>query len=309
MSNWVSTQRIIRNGVVGFIRNGFISLATILIMSITIFSIGVIMFTTAALDSVLLQLEEKVDINIYFATDAPEEDILALKQTLESQPEVSIVTYITREESLEIFRNRHVDEPSTIKALEELGENPLGASIAVRAKEIGQYEQIAQFLESETAVADGQRPIVERINFFQNKPVIDRLMNISASAKRVGFFVTLFLIFASVTIVFNTIRLGIYTLRDEISIMKLVGASNWYARGPFIVEGALYGFVSGLFVFTILYPIAAWLGSASLQFFGNFSTIDYYESHSLLLFVTLVGSGVLVGSLSSFLAARRYLKV
>lgn len=309
MSTWISTKRIIRNGVIGFIRNGFVSLATMLIMSITLFSIGIIMFTTAALDSVLLQLEEKVDINVYFATDAPEEDILSLKQVLEGQPEVAAVEYVTREEAIEVFRERHKAEPSTIKALEELGENPLGASLAVRAHQMGQYEQIAEFLEGKTTVASGERPIIERINFFQNKPVIDRLTNISESAKQIGFFVTIFLILASVAIVFNTIRLAIYTMRDEISVMKLVGASNWYARGPFVIEGALYGFVSGMFVFIITYPLSVWLGGASLRFFGNFSTLDYYETHSFLLFITLVGTGVLMGSISSFFAARRYLKV
>lgn len=309
MTMWVSTKRIIRNGVVGFLRNGFISLATMLIMSITLFFIGAIMFTGAALNAVLTQLEEKVDINIYFATDAQEEDILSLKQTLEAQSEVALVEYISREESLILFRTRHKDEPSTLKALEELAENPLGASLAVRAHEIGQYEQIAYFLEGKTTVAEGTRPMIERINFFKNKPVIDRLTHISESARRIGLAVTLFLIFASIAIVFNTIRLAIYTTRYEISVMKLVGASNWYARGPFVVEGALYGFVSGMFVFAIMYPLSAWLGDASLKFFGNFSTMDYYESNAFLLFVTLIGTGVLMGAISSFFAARRYLQV
>ncbi len=309
MTMWINTKRIIRNGVIGFLRNGFVSLATMLIMSISLFSIGAIMFTSAALNAVLAQLEEKVDINVYFATDAEEDRILALKQTLEAQPEVAEVTYISRDESLAIFRERQKDEPSTIKALEELGENPLGASLAVRAKEIGQYEQIAQFLEGKTTVAEGERPMIERINFFKNKPVIERLSHISDSARKIGFAVTLFLIFASIAIVFNTIRLAIYTTRDEISVMKLVGASNWYARGPFVVEGALYGFVSGMFVFAVMYPLAAALGDASLKFFGNFSTLDYYEGHAFILFAVLVGSGVLMGAISSFLAARRYLQV
>ncbi len=309
MNTWVSTKRIIRNGVVGFLRNGFISLATMLIMSIMLFTIGALVFTSAALDAVLAQLEEKVDINVYFATDAPEDDILNLKKSIEAQPEVAGATYVSKEESLEIFKRRHADDTSTLKALEELDENPLGASLAVRAHEMGQYEQIAKFLEGKTVVSEGTRPMIERINFFKNKPVIDRLTHISESARRIGLAVAIFLVLASIAIVFNTIRLAIYTTRDEISVMKLVGASNWYARGPFVVEGALYGFVSGVFVFAVLYPIAAWLGSASLKFFGNFSTIDYYEGHAFFLFAILVCGGVLVGAISSFFAARRYLSV
>ncbi len=300
-------KRIGRNGLLGFLRNGFISFTTILIMSIALFSVGMIMFTNEAMNAVLSQIEERVDINVYFATDAPEDEILALKKRLETLPEVKEIKYVSRDEALAAFRAKHKDEASTIKALDELGENPLGASLAIRAKEMSQYETIAKFLEGKTEVKEGERSIIEHINFFKNKPAIDKISYLSKTIKKIGFALTLILLFASVAIVFNTIRLAIYTTRDEIYVMKLVGSSNWYAQGPFVIEGALYGFTAGLIVYAIFYPIAYWLHEPSLKFFGNFSTLNYFEANALILFVVLILSGVLLGAVSSFFAARRYL--
>ncbi len=309
MSMWIGIKRVVRNGVIGFLRNGFVSLASIFIISITLFSIVGVIFTNAALKAVLEQLEQKVDINIYFVPDAPESEIQKLKATLEKQPEVAEVIYMSKDEALARFRERHKDDPATLKALDELDSNPLGASLAIRAKEIGQYESIAKFLEGKTELEANQTPLIEHINFFKNKPVIDRLIEISKSAKRLGIALAVILVFASFVIVFNTIRLAIFSAKDEISVMKLVGASNWYARGPFVIEASLYGFVSGLLVYAISYPIAVWLGPASYRFFGNFSTEMFFEEHALWLFVVTVGSGVLLGAISSYFAARRYLKV
>jgi cell division transport system permease protein len=298
-----------RYGLVGFLRNGFVSMATMFIMTITLATIGSSMFVNAALDSILTQLEDKVDINVYFVPDAKESDVLALKERVEALPEVREVLYVSRAEELEKFKERHQDSQLLLRGLDLLDENPLGSSIAVRAKETSQYAGIANFLESETAVEQGEQSIIEKVNFFENQAAIEKLTSITHASKQFGFAMTVFLVIASVAIVFNTIRLAIYTSRDEITVMQLVGASNWYVRGPFVIEGALYGFVAGVFVFALMYPVALWLGPASEAYLGTFSTSAYYETHVLKLFGTLVGSGIVLGALSSFLAISRYLKV
>ncbi len=289
-------------------RNGYVSLATVLIMAITLFAIGTVTITSAALDAVLTQLENKVDINVYFLVDAPESEILALRDAVQELPEVAAVTYVSREEALEQFRARHADDQLTLQALDELDENPLGASLAIRAQETSQYERIANVLQEETTVG-GSDPIIEKINYFQNRAAIDKLTDIITASERIGFATTIFLVIASVLIVFNTIRLAIYTTKDEIGVMRLVGASDWYVQGPFLVEGALYGFAGGLVALLALYPIALWTGPASEAFFGNFNVLTYYTSHFGYLFVVLVGIGVVLGVVSSALAVRRYLKL
>lgn len=307
MAFWTNVKRVSRAGFVGFLRNGFVSLATVLIMAITLFVMGSIMTTGAALDSVLSQLQEKVDINVYFLTSAPEDDILALRDSVAELPEVAEVQYINREQALDQFRERHKDDQLTLQALEELGENPLGASLAIRAKETSQYEGIANFLDNEAAVGGGPQ-IIEKINYFQNRAAIDKLSDIIAASERLGLIATIFLIAASTLIVFNTVRLAIYTTKDEINVMQLVGASDWYVQGPFVIEGALYGLAGGLLALLSLYPLAVWLGPASQAFLGNFNVLSYYVNNVGILFTTLVGTGIILGALSSFIAVRRYLK-
>jgi len=308
MSWWHTTKRISRYGLIGFVRNGFVSLAAVLIMTITLFVVAVLMVGSAALTTTLEQLTQKVDVNVYFITTAPEERVLEVERSLENLPEVASVTYTSREEAIANFRERHKNDQLTLQALDELEENPLGASLAVQAYDTSQYESIARFLEDAPVVGEGEDRIIEKVNFFQNKAAIDRLTNIINTARTIGFATALILGIASILIAFNTIRLAIYTSRDEISVMKLVGASPWYVRGPFVVAGILYGVASGAFVLIVLYPIMLWLGGPSEAFFGSFNTFEYYVSTFPLLFLVVMGVGVLLGALSSYLAVRRYLK-
>ncbi|MBI4079907.1 ABC transporter permease [Candidatus Kaiserbacteria bacterium] len=298
-------KRVARYGLIGFVRNGFVSLAAVLIMTITLFVVAGLLILGAALGATLQQLTEKVDVTVYFETTASEEQIRAVQQSLEALPEVAVVTYVSREEALVTFRERHKNDQLTLQALEELGENPLGASLEVRAKETSQYESIAQSLDAmqEEAAASG----IDKVNFYQNKTAIDRLTNIIETARRLGIAISLVLGLATVLIAFNTVRLAIYTARDEIGVMNLVGASRWYVRGPFMISGVLYGLVSGLVVLLLLYPVTLWIGPGSERFFGSFNVFSYFISSFPLIFLVVMGSGIGLGALSSYLAVRRYL--
>ncbi len=309
MSAWVTAKRITRYGLIGFFRNGFVSLAAILIMTITLFVMGALIVGSAALNATLEQLTEKVDVNVYFYTDAPEQGMLDLKQQLEALPEVAVVTYVSRDEALTRFRERHKNDQLTIQALDELEDNPLGASLAVRAKETHQYESISKFLEGSAAASgEGDARIIDKVNFSQNKTAIDRLSEIIKTSQNLGTTVAVILALASILIAFNTIRLAIYTSRDEIAVMRLVGAGPWYVRGPFVVSGILYGIASGLFVLMVLYPLAAWLAEPSEQFFGNFNTLTYVTDNIFMIVGAIIGTGILLGAVSSYGAVHRYLR-
>jgi len=306
MSWWVTTKRVARYGLIGFIRNGFVSLAAVVIMTITLFVVAALMLAGAALSSTLTQLTDKVDVNVYFATDASEDQVLSVKKAIESLPEVALVTYTSREQALNDFRERHQNDQLTIQALDQLSDNPLGASLAVRAKETSQYESVAKFLESQQATPDGIS--ISKVNFYQNKTAIDRLTNIIDTSQTIGIAAAVFLFLSSLVITFNTIRLAIYTARDEIGVMNLVGASHWYVRGPFVIAGVLYGVLAGIIVLVLLYPLTAWMGPASERFFGTFNIFDYFTGEFPLVFLTIMGIGIFLGALSSFLAVRRYLR-
>jgi cell division transport system permease protein len=166
-------RRIIRAGVVGFVRNGVISLASLLTVTITLSVLTSIVISRAALFNSLEQIKDKVDITVYFISGTPEEEILSLKTEIEKLPEVELVGYISAEEALNSFKLRHEDDYLTLQALEELDENPLGASINIKAKETSQYESISTYLESDKVLTTNGSSIIEKINYYQNKQVIE----------------------------------------------------------------------------------------------------------------------------------------
>ena len=306
---WTNTKRIIKSGFVSFWRNGVVSFASILVMTMTLFVLGSILFVNATLDASLNQIRDKVDINVYFVTKAPEDDILALKRSLETLPEVLNVEYISRDKALEQFRARHENDQLTLQALDELGENPLGANLNIKAKETSQYEGIAEFLGNEDALStEDETSIIDKVNYLQNKTAIDKLSKIIDSSETFGFMIIAILIIASIIITFNTIRLAIYTSKDEISVMKLVGASNSYIRGPFVFEGIMYGIVSAIITLILFYPLTLWLGPLTENFFSDINLFDYYIDKFSKIFFIIFGSGILLGALSSYIAVRRYLK-
>ncbi len=307
---WIKAKRIMRSGFYSFWRNGFVSLSSILVMMVTLFVIGSTIFSGAILGSTLNQIKDKVDVNVYFVTTAPEEEILAIKESIEKLPEVAPpVVYISKEKVLEDFKKRHENDEFTLQALDELGENPLGATLNIKAKDPSQYESIVKFLDNESTLSSDGTSIIDKVNYYQNKDAIDRLTNIINSANRLGVVLTIFLIIISTLITFNTLRLVIYMSRDEIAVMRLVGASTNYIRGPFFVAGAIYGFISAIFTLILFYPITIWLGNTTENFFVGLNVFHYYTANFGEIFLVIVASGVAIGSVSSFLAVRKYLKV
>lgn len=300
-------KRIIRGGFLNFVRNGFVSLSSVLVMTITLSVITLIILSQAVLSFSLSQLKDKVDVTVFFTVGASESEILGIKGHLEQLPEVSKVEYISSTQALENFKERHKTDYLTLQALEELDSNPLGATLNIQAIETSEYEQIANFLESGDALASNQRVIIDKVNYFQNKLVIDRLIAITEGAKRLGLGITFVLVLISVIITFNTLRLNIYIVREEIGVMRVVGAEKFYVRGPFMVEGMIYGLVSAFITMLIFYPISLWLGANMTDFLGiNLNT--YYLSNFFQLFVITAVFGMLLGIISSFLATRAYLK-
>jgi len=304
---WTATRRVLRSGFVSFYRNSVISIAAILVVTITLLVIGSLLMTRAVMGYSLNQIRDKVDVNVYFNTTAPEERITELKRSLEALPEVRAVEYVSREQALEDFRVRHESDYLTLQALEELGENPLGAVLNIKAKEPSQYESIAKFLGGYSALVPDAPNIIDKVNYFQNKEVIERLTSIIAAGQKLGVAVTLVLIFISIVIVFNTIRLIIYISREEISVMKLVGASDIYIRGPFMVEGVIYGVFSTFLTMLIFWPMTYWLGANATNFLGGLNLYQYYLSNFFELTLVLLGAGAVLGVISAYLAVRKYL--
>lgn len=304
---WTNTKRVIRSGFVNFWRNGFVSFSSIFVMIVTLMVIGSIIFTNVLLKSALANIESKVDINVYFVTTASDSDIQQIQQELQALPEVATATYISADEALAEFKQRHQDDQFTLQALDELNSNPLGAIINIQAKDPSQYGAIADFLQSKSVSPSDGLPIIDKINYNQNQAAIDKLTSIINLSREVGIALTIILAAVTILVTFNTIRLTIYISREEISIMRLVGASNKYVRGPFVIVGIMYGIVSSVIAMGLLWPIAYFLNKAQTLF--GVSVYSYYIDNFGTIFLVILGAGVIIGAVSSYMAVRRYLKV
>lgn len=300
----IKFKRVIGEGVINFWRNGWVSVAAILVMVLALFMIGSLIFSNVLLTSALTRIEDQVDISVYFKKEATEEEILNAESALSQLAQVKAVLYVSEDEALEKFRNRHAANALITQSLEELGENPLQASLNIKAKDPDQYEVIARFLE-----ASAYSVLIDKINYFQNQVVIERLSGFLGASRAAGFGITVVFALIAMLVVFNTIRLAIYTSRDEISVKRLVGATRRHVRTPFLVEGALYGVISAVITMIIFYPLTLGLGPATARFFGGPDLFSYYLSNFFEIFLILLLFGAILGIVSSSIATRRYLKI
>jgi cell division transport system permease protein len=307
--NTTAIRRVLVSGAKHFTRSGVVSAATVLVMTVTLGIIGGMIFVSAILSSTLHAIEDKVDVNVYFVTTADQADIDALAGKLRQLPEVQTVTYTSREGALAQFRARHENDQLTLQALDELGDNPLGASLAVKAKDPSQYQAIADLLSDDSALTEGGSSIIDRVNYYQNKTVIDRLTAAIRATENAGAAIIVLFAIASAVIAIATIRIAIYASRDEIGVMRLVGASNWYIRGPFIVAGMIAGALAALIALLLFYPATWYAGSSLENWLGGFNLFTYYLRNFAWIFLVLLFTGIALGGLASFLAVRRYLKI
>jgi cell division transport system permease protein len=307
---WLSTKRVFKSGLQNFFRNGFVSLSSVLIMTITLFIITSIILLGGFLNYSLGQVKNKVDVNVYFVTSASSSDILSIKKSIESLPEVSSVEYISREDALANFREKHKGDDLTLQALDELGTNPLGATINIKAKDPSQYAGIAQYLDemSKGLLSTGGLKIIDKVNYAQNKLVIDRLTTIINSANIIGIWFAIIFILISIIVTYNTIKLSIFMARDEISVMRLVGASNMYVKGPFVISGLFCGIVSAIIILIAFAVITFSINKYYGSYFMGFDLFNYYVINFLQISGAIFGTGIVLGSLASYLAAHKYLR-
>jgi cell division transport system permease protein len=316
---FTTIKRITRTGFVNFWRNSFLSFAAIVVLTLSLCALGGLIFASAFGRALIADVKDKVDINVYFVLTAPESDILIVKKDLGSLPEVNRVEYISRDKALADFKAKWSSNALIMQGLDEVGSNPFPAVLNIKAKDPGQYGSIANYIQNKAPVGVDGSPLVEKVNYAQNKLIIDRLSRIIPAMERGGLIIALILILVAIVVVWNTIRLIIYTSKDEISVMKLVGASNIYVRGPLVVSGIIYGVVSGIITLLLMAAFAYWSDTVILRFAGvevasDFELVvnilsKYFVQNFGQIFMMIIGAGIVLGGVSSYVAARRYLRV
>ncbi|MDO8574449.1 MAG: permease-like cell division protein FtsX [bacterium] len=297
-------NRLIKYGFQTFWRQRLLSIATMVVILLALLVFEGLIISGVIANTAINSIQDKIDISIYFKGQASENEMLRVKSSLEQMAEVASVEYISRDEALEMFRERHKDDETISRAVDELEENPLSASLNIKATDPSKYSIIANYLNNNVP---GE--LVENITYNQNQVVIDRLASIIEVSRQVGLLAALFLTIVAILVAFNTILLGIYSNRDEISIMRLVGASNVYVRGPFVVMGVIYGVITAMISLALATPLI-WFASPYVKLFIPMMDLrEYFTSHFFLLFAYQLLFGIGIGVISSFIAIRRYLKI
>jgi len=297
--------RVSKFGVKNFWRNIWLSVATVVIMVVTLFIISTIVMLNLLANAAVAEVENKVDLTVYFRTDASEEQVLDVRTQVLNLNTVETTNYISKDEALEDFKEEHKDDPVILQSLEVLEENPLEPALVIKATETGNYAEIAAFLEG-----DKFSDVISKVNFEDNRQLIEKLISIADNVKKGGIIIGTIFVIIAILVVFNTVRLAIYTHKEEIGIMKLVGATNWFIRGPFLFEGVMYGVIGAVATLLLMYPILQAAAPRVSTFFENQSLniAEYYAQNIWWIAGGLIALGVVLGIISSAIAVGRYLR-
>lgn len=297
-------KRVFKTAFANFLRNGTINIATTGIMTVTLLSISILLILNFLGNRTIENFKNKVDISIYFFSDTPDSDITKVQNDLVALPEVKSISYLSKDEAWQKFKEKYANNPVISQGIQELDVNPLYATLSIKAKNIDEYGSINDFL-SKPEYAN----IISKINFEQNKTQIDKLATVTKAVQNGGLGISLIFSIISIFVVFNAIRITIHNYRKEIKIMGLVGAENWYVELPFIIEGALYG-VIGSIASTIILAILIYVSANTIdRLLGDITVISYFKQNFLFIFGVQLILGILIGVLSSVFATRKYLKV
>ena len=296
-------SRIFHFGLDNFRRNGWLSMATVAIMTLALLVFGGLIMFGVITSRAAASIQDKIDISVYFNTNTSEDEILNIRQSLQGLPEVANVDYISRDKALDIFKANHANDPTITQAINELNANPLEASLNIKAKNPDQYAAIAGYLGSSDL-----SQYIDSVSYTQNQDVINRLARIVKDVEGGAIIVIIFLALIAGLVVFNTIRLAIYSNRDEIGVMRVVGASNSLVRGPYMVDGMICGAIAAIASIIIAAPITYFVSPYLTVFIPGLNIFQYFYVHLVQLFLYEFCFGVVIGVFSSFIAVRKYLK-
>ena len=299
--------RIWRAGFKNIFRNAWLSTAATSIMVVTILIMTFFAFSSIFVRSQLTQVRSKIDLSIFLSDDATKDQIQALQSKIGGIENVSAVNYVSKTDALERLKNSSTEGEKLAKSAQEIG-NPLPASFEVKLTNIDQISSSngnIKSLEEATIITDTSLD-----NRDDNRQgVVENVISISNSVSRIGAILSILFLIIALMIIFNTIRMAIFTRREEVEIMKLVGATKWFIRGPFLVEGTLYGIFGAILSLAILIPFTRAVSPFLTDKLGAGSTLDYFASHFLAVSGSMFAIGILIGIISSWLALIRYLKI
>lgn len=262
MNPSVRFWRIFKLGLINFWRNGWLSLAASLMIMLTLVTMGIFALLTIFANATAEGIKDRIDLNVYFYENATEDQIKDLQYGLANRSDIKEVRYITKAEALELWQKRNIN--SKVKALITKDENALPRYLQIKPVTPEALEGIAKTINTEQ-----YKPYIRTVTFDETKAPIEKLIRLTNFVRKTGWVLTLFLLAISLTVIMNTIRLTIFTRRDEIEIMRLVGANSSFIRIPFSIEAILYGLTGSLLAFGIIILTMTHFGPRLAGYFAD----------------------------------------
>lgn len=301
----VSFLRIIKFAFQDIFRNVGLSLMTCMILVLMLLSVNTLWSVDVLTKEAVGLVKEQINVSLYLSAGISEKQLTEMKNYIQSFPEVTNLEVKNRDQVLTNFQDRHKMSKEVLDALGELGANPFGPTLTVKTKEPGDYRKVIEAL----SVPEYEN-LIEAKSFDQHEEAIDRIQNITTRVERVGLGLSILFAIISFFIIFNTIRVSIITHNTEIGIKRLVGASSWFIRGPYLIEALIFTLLSAGISAVLVYTALRWVDPYLIIAFPNgFSLTNYYNSNILLIFGSQALVVLLLNVLSSTIAMRKQLKV
>lgn len=304
---FITFSRIVRTGATNFVRNAWLSIAAMAVMIITLTIVLFSVITNATFSNTIAQITAKIDVSVYLKDSAPKADVDNLLAGLRGLSNVQGVTYLNKEQALEAYKKQNAGNTQLLSAINET-DNPIPATIRIKPWDLNRIPEIQQALEQAKYT-----PLIDQISYNgDRKAAIDKIAHATNLMKRAGIVAVVVFAVISVLIIFNTIQMAIFNRRDELTIMRLLGASTSYIRGPFVVEAILYGIISALVSVLLIHSLfvasSSALQATSLGLLDINYASTYFNGHFWQLLTMQLALGILIGAASSTVATRRYLK-
>lgn len=304
----ISLIRIFKFALQGFFRNFWLSLVTITMMVMAVLSITILLAMDYVKEATVMGVENKIDILVELKMGISKEEVQNFVIDLERLQEIKDIRVISPEENKELFKkyNNNADVSKVLDLYEE-EENPFSYFLAIQAYDLNQYPTILEFINQ-----DKYSNFVETSDLDTHEEFIAKINSISDFVNKYSWYLAAIFLLISIIVIFNTIRISIYTRRDEVVIMKLVGATNWFIRMPFILEGVFYALVAVLLVIAMIYPVINFIQPSLNSYFQDANSINlnlYFKENFVKIFVYQFLFLAFVNVVSTAIAIRRYLKV
>jgi cell division transport system permease protein len=302
---FISFIRVIKFSIQDIYRNIWLSLVTVIILILSLFTINMLLIVKVIGDTAVTAIKDKIDINLFIKSDAAEDKILALKAQVSNLDDVKEVTYISKAQALENFKAKHTDNPEVLEALKVLGTNPLTPTLVIKPKNLDNFDNLSNKLN---AIDD---PIIESRNFTNYKTMLGKINFITGKVYDTGLVLSAIFIIISILVIYNSARVAMYTHRREITIMRLVGASKKFIQMPFLLSSIFYTLIGVLVIMGIFFPFLHLLQPYLEAFFVgyNVNLVNYFYSHALVIFGTQFAVAALINLVASYIAVRKYAKV